>query len=65
MVWARGVVEQAQSIIFTKARLVRRNLCGRSRESVVGIAGSSVKKQSEGGGSSDGCGRSACSGPGA
>ena len=50
MVWARGVVEQAQSIVFTKARLVRRNLCGRSRESVVGIAGSSVKKQSEGGG---------------
>ena len=34
MLWARGVVEQAQSIVFTKARLVRRNLCSRSRESV-------------------------------
>ena len=29
-----GAVEQAQSIMFTKARLVRRNLCSRSRESV-------------------------------
>ena len=43
MLWARGVVEQAQSIVFTKARLVRRNLC--SRKNIKNIKSSIVPPQ--------------------